>query len=80
MEKIKQFYRWYQTTALIVGFPILAMLLFLGLQKFIFTSTCMTIGYRCERAIGADESLQAYMGDLLAANPGVDIVTKSRKH
>jgi hypothetical protein len=76
MDRVKEIFTWYKTTSLIVGFPILAMLLFLGFQKFVFTSSCMIANYRCERAIGADEALTEYMGDLLAANPGTDIVAK----
>lgn len=78
MERVKRFWEWYKYSALILGIPILFVLIFLGFEKFVFTSTCMIAGTKCEYALGADQALADYMGGLLASNPGVDIVAKRR--
>lgn len=78
MEKLKTFWTWYKYSSFLVGVPILFVLIFFAFQKFIFTSTCMVVGVKCEYAFGADQALANYMGDLLAANPHVDIVAKRR--
>ena len=54
------------------------LLLMMGAQKFMFTLTCSTAGYRCEYAIGAQDAMAEYMGDLLSSNPGVDLVAKPK--
>lgn len=79
MDSLKAFGGWFMYTARIVGAPILAILIVWGIQKVTYTGTCMIGGLKCERAIGADDSMIAYMGDLLAANPGNDIVASKRK-
>jgi hypothetical protein len=48
----------------------------MGAQKFFFTLTCTTAGYRCEHALGATDAMASYMGDLLLSNPDMDIVTR----
>lgn len=78
MEKLNNFLCWYGFTAKLIGIPVLFVVLFVGFQKFVFTSTCMIAGYKCEYGLGASEGMYAYMGDLLAANPNVDIVAKKR--
>lgn len=79
MERMKKIMGWYMQTSMLVGAPILMFLLFLGLQKFLFTFTCNAAGYRCEYALGAGDAMMQYMGELVSANPGVDIVTKPRR-
>lgn len=54
------------------------LLLFMGTQKMFFTGTCHAFGWKCEYAIGATDAMTQYMGELLSANPGMDIVTKPR--
>jgi ribose/xylose/arabinose/galactoside ABC-type transport system permease subunit len=76
---MKTFFRWYYQTAALVGIPITFLLLMLGAQKFLFTLTCTTAGYRCEYAIGATSAMAEYMADLVADNPGMDIVAKPSK-
>lgn len=78
MEKLQNFLGWYGFTAKLIGIPVLFVVLFLGFQKFVFTSTCMIAGYKCEFAFGSDIAMVDYMGDLLASNPHVDIVAKKR--
>lgn len=79
MESMKHFYSWYLYTARIVGAPILAFLLIWGTMKITYTGTCMIGGLKCEQSIGADQGLADYMGNLLASNPGTDIITKPRR-
>lgn len=79
MESMKAFGGWFMYTSRIVGAPILAFLIVWGIQKLTYTGTCVIASLKCEKAIGADDSMVAYMGDLLAANPGNDIVVKPKK-
>lgn len=78
MQRIQTFLLWYKQTATLLGIPILMILLFIGAQKVFFTSTCQIAGFKCEYAIGATDAMTAYMGELLASNQGMDIVTKPR--
>lgn len=79
MDRIKTAVRWYWQTSALVGVPVVFLLLVMGLQRFTFTATCHTIGWRCEYAIGATDAMTEYMGDLLASNPNMDIVAEPRK-
>jgi hypothetical protein len=79
MERVKKIVQWYMQSSMLVGAPILMFLVFLGLQKFLFTFTCNAAGFRCEYAIGASDGMAQYMGELLAANPGTDIIARPRK-
>jgi hypothetical protein len=76
MTSMKTFIRWYYQTAALVGIPVVFLLLMMGAQKFFFTLTCTTAGYRCEHALGATDAMASYMGDLLLSNPDMDIVTR----
>lgn len=76
MTSMKTFLKWYYQTAALVGVPILFLLLAMGAQKFLFTLTCTTAGFRCEYAIGATDAMAEYMSELLAGNEGMDIVAK----
>ena len=76
--KLSRFWEWNKFSGMLIGVPLIWGLLFLGLQKFAFTVQCKAVGKNCEEAWGADEALVTYMGDLLAANPNVDIVAKRR--
>lgn len=79
MQSLNTFWNWFLYSARLVGAPILAFLLVWGIQKITYTGTCIIGGLKCEQAIGADDSMVAYMGNLLSANPGNDIVVKTRK-
>ena len=76
MTSMKIFFRWYYQTAALVGIPVVFLLLMMGAQKFLFTLTCTTAGYRCEYALGATDAMAQYMGDLLMSNPDMEIVSK----
>lgn len=78
-NKTKAMWIWYRQTSTILGIPTLFALLFLGFQKFVFTATCMTASWKCEYALGADMAMAQYMGELLAANPGTEIVAKPKR-
>lgn len=77
-SKIKSFWLWFKQTSTLLGMPLLVILLCVGLQKLIFTFTCQTAGFKCEYSFGATDALAQYMGELVASNPGVDIVAKKR--
>lgn len=84
MSEVKQSniigaWRWFRVTSTLVGMPVVFLLVVLGSQKFFFSATCYTAGWRCEYAIGATDGMVEYMGELLDANPDVDIVAKTRK-
>lgn len=78
MTNVKTFLRWYYQTAALVGIPVVFLLLMMGAQKFMFTLTCTTAGYRCEYALGAQSAMAEYMSELVAGNDGMDIVAKPR--
>lgn len=79
MTSMKTFLRWYYQTAALIGIPITFLLLMIGAQKFLFTLTCTTAGYRCEYALGATDAMAEYMSELVASNDGMDIVAKPRQ-
>jgi hypothetical protein len=77
--KLQNILVWANMSALFLGYPMLLYLVSTGIQKGTFTATCSFAGWRCEYAVGADEAMASYMGDLLASNPGVDIVTTPKR-
>lgn len=79
MQKLATFWLWYKQTSTLLGIPVLMILLFMGFQKVLFTTTCQAAGLKCEYAIGATDAMAEYMGELLASNPNMDIVTKPTK-
>lgn len=78
MTSMKTFLRWYYQTAALVGIPVVFLLLMMGAQKFLFTLTCTTAGYRCEYALGAQSAMAEYMSELVASNNDMDIIAKPR--
>lgn len=78
MEAISKFWAWYKTTAFSLGIPVLFIVLWMAVKMLAFTLTCYTAGYQCERAFGGEQALIDYMGGLLDANKGMDIVTAPR--
>jgi hypothetical protein len=78
MVNVKTFLRWYYQTAALVGIPVVFLLLMMGAQKFLFTLTCTTAGYRCEYALGAQSAMAEYMSELVASNNDMDIIAKPR--
>ena len=78
-EKLINTFVWFKQTSTLVGMPVLFILVTMGVQKFFFTTTCYTVGWRCEYSFGATDAMASYMGELLASNPGMDIVTKPRR-
>ena len=79
MQKLATFWLWYKQTSTLLGLPVLMILLFMGFQKVLFTTTCQTAGDKCEYSIGATDAMAEYMGALLASNENMDIVTTPRK-
>lgn len=45
---------WYKSTSTVIGVPVLAYLLMLGIQGSIFTLTCSIAGYQCKYAFVGD--------------------------
>lgn len=79
MEKLSTIKRWFLQTSMLVGAPMLMILLVTGSQKVAFTFTCETVGYKCEYALGATDAMTQYMGQLVAANPNTEIVSRPIK-
>ena len=70
---------WFLKTSMVVGVPVLTILLVTGFKTMTFTATCYGLNYKCELAYGAGEAMAMYMGDLLASNPGTEIVATPSK-
>lgn len=75
-SKISACWQWFSATSTLIGIPVTLLLCVLFTQKVFFTATCYTLDWRCEYAVGATDAMVAYMGDLVQANPGRDIVSK----
>jgi hypothetical protein len=76
-ENLKAAWRWFRQSATIVGLPVMLLVVTMGFQKFLFTTTCWTAGYQCQYALGSEDSMANYMSDLLNANPGADLDVRS---
>lgn len=79
MERLHGAFRWFKITSMLIGAPVVMLLVLVGAQKFLFTTICYAAGTKCEYAIGASDGMAQYMGDLLDANPGADIVARPRR-
>lgn len=75
MEKTKEYWKWFLQTSMIVGMPVTLMLVIMGGQTFFFTGTCYTVGYYCEHALGAENTVDA-VKEILDANPGKSLIIK----
>ena len=77
-ENIPKAWTWFRQTSTIIGVPVTLILSLMLVQKVFFTTTCQVAGWRCEYSIGATDAMVEYMGQLLAANPNMDIVAKPK--
>ena len=78
-QRLAPWWDWFLRTSTLVGIPIVMLLFMVGGQKLFFTATCQVAGMSCEYALGSTSAMAEYMGDLLAANPDVDFVTKPKR-
>ncbi len=74
-ENIKKAWNWYRIFSTIVGLPVAFVFLALFFQKIFFTFTCHTASFRCEYAFAATQAQIDFVGELLSANPGRDIIS-----
>ena len=79
MEKMKTFWLWYKQTAVLVGIPILFLVLVSALTRSFFTASCVTIGWRCEYALGTSQMAQAYLSDLVGGTADVTVTPRQKK-
>lgn len=77
-SRARAFLTWYSQTSRLLGAPVLLVLVCLGIQRFVFTGTCMLAGWKCEYGISSGSDIADHMRSLLAANPESDIVIKPR--
>lgn len=70
---MRMFIDWYKYTAGIVGLPVLFVMLFWGMQKTLFTGTCMIAGWKCQHAFAVAEALESVQA-------GNDLVVARRKN
>jgi len=74
MEKIKSIFTWCDQTSRLLGWPLLIVLMFTCATKFVFTGSCLSMGYQCKYAFGVSEMAQQYLTSLVGGQ--VDIVER----
>lgn len=75
---MKEAMRLYFYASALVGAPILAIILLVGLQRAVFTLTCETASYRCERSFGSTAVATKVVSEIVADNE-YDIEVKPRQ-
>lgn len=75
---MREFTRLYFYASALVGAPILAVILLVGLQRAVFTLTCETAGYRCDKSFGASQVATRVVSEIVADND-YDVEVKPRK-
>ena len=67
---------WYLITSTIVGVPVLALIVIIGAQRALYTVTCETSRYRCDRSYiqGID-----YIAEQVTEETDVILTPKRRK-
>lgn len=76
METLKGSFVWCNQTARLLGWPVLVVLLFICITKFIFTGTCLSVGYKCKYALGVSEMAQSYLTNLVTGTEDLEIKDK----
>lgn len=72
----KRFCEWYLTSAMIVGVPVLMAILVVAAERIIYTTTCETVRYRCDRSL--TQSVE-YIAEQVTDDTDVIITPKRRK-
>ncbi len=75
---MKDFIKLYLYASAIVGAPILAIILIAGLQRAVFTLTCETASYRCDRSFGATQAVTGVVSQIVA-DDAYDVEVKPRR-
>lgn len=78
-QRLSPWITTFKCISITVGMPITMMLFIMGAEKMFFTTTCNIAGWKCEYGIGATDAMASYMGDLLDANKGMDIIAQPHK-
>lgn len=60
-------WHWFRVSVWIVGIPHVAYYSYLGLTSATFTTTCMTVGYKCESKTQTPPSKVIVNADALSA-------------
>lgn len=76
MERLKACLTWGNQTAMLLGWPVLIVLLFICITKFTFSATCLSFGYKCQYALGVSEMAQGYLTSLVGGESEIEV--KSR--
>lgn len=63
---MKAFTLWYSQTARIIGYPVLFIILITAIEKTMFTVTCAVGGYQCQYSLMATNSVNNFVGELVA--------------
>jgi hypothetical protein len=72
----KRFCEWYLMTSTLVGVPVLLAILVVAAERIIYTATCETVRYRCERSI--TQSVD-YIAEQVTEDHDVVITPKKRR-
>lgn len=70
--------RFYLYASAIVGAPILAVIIIVGVQRAFFTLTCETASYRCDKSFGATQAVTSVVSQIVADDE-YDVEVKPRK-
>ena len=72
----KAFVQWYLTSAMIVGVPVLMAILVIAAERIVYTTTCETVRYRCDRSL--TQSVD-YIAEQVTDDTDVVITPKKRR-
>lgn len=75
---MKDAIRIYFYASALVGAPILAIILIVGMQRALFTLTCETASYRCDRSFGATQAVTGVVSQIVA-DEDYDVEVKPRR-
>lgn len=72
----KRFVEWYLMSSMIVGVPVLMAILVVAAERVVYTTTCETVRYRCDRSL--TQSVD-YIAEQVTDDTDVVITPKKRR-
>ena len=72
--KVQAAWRWYYATSALLGMPVLLVLMLVGMQKVVFTTTCSLAGLSCQYAISGSAPVNLVNELIAQSEDGFDTV------